>query len=103
MRLVPVLLGACRTAAASLAPGFARFLRREPVGGATRVRRLAPLPSCLTGLLGGEAVRCSLGVRCFAALAGNRPLFLRIHGGKAALTLVGHGWDLFCSNAPWMF
>src|SRR5437660_1066140 len=67
-----------------------RVVRRAP-----GVRGPAALAPGLAGLLGRETVRGPLGVGRLAPLARNGPLFLRVHGGKAACTLGTHGSDLF--------
>src|SRR5262249_38611115 len=90
--------GGRRAAGAALAPGLAGLLGGEAVRGAAGVCRTAPLAPGLAGFFGGEAVGGPLGVGGFSALAGDGPLFFRIHGGKAPCALVCHDWNPFASG-----
>jgi hypothetical protein len=51
---------------------------------------LAPFASCFRSFFGIEFMRTAALVRCPAALAGDFPLFFRVHGGKAAFPCLSH-------------
>jgi hypothetical protein len=75
---------------ASLAAGRGRFLRRELMRRAFLVSDHAAFPSGGPGLFGSELVGGAFLVCRLATLAGDLPLFSRIHGAETPVAFACH-------------
>jgi hypothetical protein len=80
---------------ATFAAGRPRFFRRELVSRALGVGCLPALPSGGARFFGRKLMSGTLGMGCLTTLAGDRPLFFLIHGGKTTEAFFCHWRDPF--------